>query len=411
MKDKIHNENPLSNLESLMEMQKILVKREAKKSCKFYFTNNSGDQIVREIHNAGLFTFNKLKTGVSYIKTSYTVEVNGFSVKIDPNNPKSNSLEKVVNLMRKAYKELQYDTLSELNPINYKEAKSKIDADARKLFPPSNTITLASLVELSARLLPQDKEVISIKHFSQKNIFNNEANNIIEKINKPDFIENQMERSFKNNNEEIKSKLTDFQVFSICGGVEESYLRKLSKKFFTDPNSISQKEIFEAHQAINNLIIEQGMEVVKFIMTLPPLPFGAMNADRIFSEFEKRRNLNDFPTLRLSLGKGKAKLIVSFFTKKGKIDNSVLEVKDKETKKVIMMIDRTGKVLPSEDAKNIIPTLLLFKEINKDENELEKLILNYGLETGECGVCGRALTNPASLQRGIGPVCDHFRNN
>jgi uncharacterized ferredoxin-like protein len=29
----------------------------------------------------------------------------------------------------------------------------------------------------------------------------------------------------------------------------------------------------------------------------------------------------------------------------------------------------------------------------------------YGLEIGECGVCSRTLTNDASRERGIGPVC------
>jgi Family of unknown function (DUF6011) len=29
----------------------------------------------------------------------------------------------------------------------------------------------------------------------------------------------------------------------------------------------------------------------------------------------------------------------------------------------------------------------------------------YGLELGACGVCGRTLTNPESIERGIGPVC------
>lgn len=29
----------------------------------------------------------------------------------------------------------------------------------------------------------------------------------------------------------------------------------------------------------------------------------------------------------------------------------------------------------------------------------------YGIELGHCGVCGRTLTNPDSIERGIGPVC------
>ena len=29
----------------------------------------------------------------------------------------------------------------------------------------------------------------------------------------------------------------------------------------------------------------------------------------------------------------------------------------------------------------------------------------YGHEIGECGICGRTLTNDASRERGIGPIC------
>lgn len=31
--------------------------------------------------------------------------------------------------------------------------------------------------------------------------------------------------------------------------------------------------------------------------------------------------------------------------------------------------------------------------------------INYGRRTGACGVCGRTLTDPASIEAGIGPVC------
>lgn len=31
--------------------------------------------------------------------------------------------------------------------------------------------------------------------------------------------------------------------------------------------------------------------------------------------------------------------------------------------------------------------------------------IRYGKELGSCGVCGRTLTNPESIERGIGPVC------
>lgn len=35
----------------------------------------------------------------------------------------------------------------------------------------------------------------------------------------------------------------------------------------------------------------------------------------------------------------------------------------------------------------------------------QKALADYGHELGECGVCGRTLTNPESIAAGIGPIC------
>lgn len=57
----------------------------------------------------------------------------------------------------------------------------------------------------------------------------------------------------------------------------------------------------------------------------------------------------------------------------------------------------------------------LFKVRNRDERNsilakiaadgIEAAMLRYGRELGHCGHCGRTLTNPDSLERGIGPIC------
>lgn len=45
----------------------------------------------------------------------------------------------------------------------------------------------------------------------------------------------------------------------------------------------------------------------------------------------------------------------------------------------------------------------IFRQILADG--IETAMLRYGKELGHCGHCGRTLTNPESLERGIGPVC------
>lgn len=45
---------------------------------------------------------------------------------------------------------------------------------------------------------------------------------------------------------------------------------------------------------------------------------------------------------------------------------------------------------------------VIFSAIAQDPQAASIL---YGRELGKCGVCGRTLTNPDSIERGIGPVC------
>lgn len=35
----------------------------------------------------------------------------------------------------------------------------------------------------------------------------------------------------------------------------------------------------------------------------------------------------------------------------------------------------------------------------------EEALANYGRQIGSCGICGRTLTDPDSIERGIGPIC------
>lgn len=41
---------------------------------------------------------------------------------------------------------------------------------------------------------------------------------------------------------------------------------------------------------------------------------------------------------------------------------------------------------------------------HEDRLDIEGL-KNYGKETGRCILCGRELTNPVSIEQGIGPIC------
>jgi hypothetical protein len=44
--------------------------------------------------------------------------------------------------------------------------------------------------------------------------------------------------------------------------------------------------------------------------------------------------------------------------------------------------------------------------LRKIGEDVRAASIRYGLELGQCGVCGRTLTNPESIAKGIGPVCE-----
>lgn len=54
----------------------------------------------------------------------------------------------------------------------------------------------------------------------------------------------------------------------------------------------------------------------------------------------------------------------------------------------------------NERAKRAIKFLL-----NADEQQREQAGKTYALASGNCYVCGRTLTDPTSIQLGIGPIC------
>lgn len=63
-----------------------------------------------------------------------------------------------------------------------------------------------------------------------------------------------------------------------------------------------------------------------------------------------------------------------------------------------------GKITQNGDLKANITedTKNLLEDANENLLQLAKI---YGHETGECSICGRTLSDPLSIQMGIGPVC------
>jgi hypothetical protein len=201
---------------------------------------------------------------------------------------------------------------------------------------------------------------------------------------------------------------TDFEAFSICMGLDDGGVKKMARAFFKG-TELELDSVIEAHKMAMTALEIHGPRLLSFALTLPPLPFKAVDPVQVFSELDKRRNKQEFPILRIAYKNVKnqtEKIQISYFAVKSnstrKRNNDIIVVKNKSTKQTLLYVTRSGTILPSANAKEILPMLELFVRFSMNAKQM---ILNYGLETGECSICGRELTDAESIKRGVGPIC------
>jgi hypothetical protein len=74
-------------------------------------------------------------------------------------------------------------------------------------------------------------------------------------------------------------------------------------------------------------------------------------------------------------------------------------VKFYQVKKGALYAQASAELFPIKDAEQVAKVLDAIKADPKAASLL------YGLKLGQCGVCGRTLTNQESREAGIGPIC------
>jgi len=244
----------------------------------------------------------------------------------------------------------------------------------------------------------------------QKTLINPYSKNILEIINNPSIFNDRQPKKIQHYYRTYESVFSDFEAFSICYGLENSYARKLARDYFKRPNE--EHDIIEAHRIAMNTLERYGAELISFVMGLPPLPFKAFETNQIFALLDKQVGNSTKPILRVAFqdnNKNNEKLVLTFLQNDSEIksiyDQNSVTVKNKTTGKTIMIISRDGTVIPQSQEKNIIPILQLFARFSYD---YKTIIFNYGLQTGECSICGRTLTDPDSIKIGIGPTCRKY---
>lgn len=72
-------------------------------------------------------------------------------------------------------------------------------------------------------------------------------------------------------------------------------------------------------------------------------------------------------------------------------------------------VSRSGYVavaVMASDEEHELPFVVARSVLQKIESDgVAEALVRYGKEIGECGVCGRTLTDPESISAGVGPKC------
>jgi hypothetical protein len=252
----------------------------------------------------------------------------------------------------------------------------------------------------STNELPEDFNII--------NPFENEQQEI---ITEGDRFSNRQKRTITFQESAVETVFSNFEAYTICMGLDNRHAKHIARNYFKT-NEQMDNEQFEAHSIAMSALDKYGGKTLSFIISLPPLPFKAVNATQIFSEIDKRREKQDFPILRISFKNAKnqtEKIQISYYAEKSdkgrKRNDNVLTIKNRSTGQQLMRVSRGGIVIPENNAKQIVPVLQVFVRFSKDTKQT---LLNYGLETGECSICGRELTDSESIRIGVGPVCRQY---
>lgn len=267
-------------------------------------------------------------------------------------------------------------------------------------------------IEVPQKIDNQEFQVSSTSElpedFSVINPFEKEQQEI---ITEGDRFSNRQKRTITFQESVVETVFSDFEAYTICMGLDNKHAKHIARNYFKT-NERLENEQFQAHNIAMSAFDKYGGKTLTFIISLPPLPFKAVNATQIFSELDKRRKKQDFPILRITFKNAKnqtEKIQISYYAKKTekgrkRIDN-VLTIKNRTTGQQLMRVSRSGIVIPENNAKQIVPVLQVFVRFSKDTKQT---LLNYGLETGECSICGRELTDSESIRIGIGPVCRQY---
>ena len=181
----------------------------------------------------------------------------------------------------------------------------------------------------------------------------------------------------------FESTLSDPKVLETLRGMRSNFAQDLARKW----SKLSASQYAWAHKlAVDNVKVR-----VAPVKSNEPSQFEAL-----FAAFEAAKS------------KGAKRLTLRFdgINVKPNRDNSALWITsqtEKEEGNYGLQPKYLGKVTPQGCDSRLSDTV---KEIILGAaNDPLNAAIKYGKVSGECSCCGRELTDPRSIERGIGPIC------
>jgi hypothetical protein len=199
----------------------------------------------------------------------------------------------------------------------------------------------------------------------------------------------------------LKTIFSDEEVIHLAAGVRQHDVNVLARNY-KKGFILSTEQWYFLHSVMMNGVEKFGYEYIQELLNLGKVPFRVDSKIHIFKLMDKLKAANLEKIIRLRVGN--TVLTCEYESKIGRdFILKIYQLHRNGTKSLSMSVKRNGYCkLYNFD---IIP---IFEIVQSITSGLRECIYGYGLMEGKCSICNKPLTDPKSIKKGIGPVCDRL---
>jgi hypothetical protein len=218
----------------------------------------------------------------------------------------------------------------------------------------------------------------------------------------PKSIREKTERTYQG--QPFPSYFSHEEALDLCEGMDNPEARKII--FQRSRNALTASEMLQAHQLAEAALKKYGDATIELALSLSKLSSNIDHAERIFTLMDRRKLKTQNPILRFLVGGDDSALEqmeVVFYREGSRRHDDILAFRRKGSQyQYQYYLSRSGTLVVNSPEKKPNPKLLFFLSFLDNPGQA---VVNYGLSTGYCSICGRDLKNPKSILLGIGPEC------